>query len=135
MTDINTVTVNVTGSGNYEYSLNDPYGPFQSSNFFDNVPAGIRSICKRQNGCGIVSQRIAILGAFHSNGDGYNDYWNVKGVNASFNTNSIIFIYDRYGKLITKINTNSDGWDGTFNGNPLPSDDYWYTKITRRQRN
>jgi gliding motility-associated-like protein len=47
-------------------------------------------------------------------------------VNASF-TNSIIFIYDRYGKLITKINTNSDGWDGTFNGNPLPSDDYWYT--------
>jgi gliding motility-associated-like protein len=64
---------------------------------------------------------------FHSNGDGYNDYWNVKGVNASFNTNSIIFIYDRYGKLITKINTNSDGWDGTFNGNPLPSDDYWYT--------
>jgi hypothetical protein len=41
MTDINTVTVNVTGSGNYEYSLNDPYGPFQSSNFFDNVPAGI----------------------------------------------------------------------------------------------
>jgi gliding motility-associated-like protein len=55
---------------------------------------------------------------FHSNGDGYNDYWNVKGVNASFNTNSIIFIYDRYGKLITKINTNSDGWDGTFNGNP-----------------
>jgi gliding motility-associated-like protein len=35
------------------------------------------------------------------------------------------FIYDRYGKLITKINTNSDGWNGTFNGNPLPSDDYW----------
>jgi hypothetical protein len=80
MTDINTVTVNVTGSGNYEYSLNDPYGPFQSSNFFDNVPAGIHSICKRQNGCGIVSH-ILILGAqnFHSNGDGYNDYWNVKG--------------------------------------------------------
>jgi hypothetical protein len=58
MTDINTVTVNVTGSGNYEYSLNDPYGPFQSSNFFDNVPAGIHEVCKRQNGCGIVSQRI-----------------------------------------------------------------------------
>jgi gliding motility-associated-like protein len=46
-------------------------------------------------------------------------------VNASFNTNSIIFIYDRYGKLITKINTNSDGWDGTLM--EMPSDDYWYT--------
>jgi hypothetical protein len=44
LTDINTVTVNVTGSGNYEYSLNDPYGPFQSSNFFDNVPAGIHEV-------------------------------------------------------------------------------------------
>jgi gliding motility-associated-like protein len=41
--------------------------------------------------------------------------WNVKGVNANFNSNSIIFIYDRYGKLITRINTNSQGWDGTFN--------------------
>jgi gliding motility-associated-like protein len=30
-------------------------------------------------------------------------------------------------KINNKINTNSDGWDGTFNGNPLPSDDYWYT--------
>jgi hypothetical protein len=63
MTDI-TVTVNVTGSGNYEYSLNDPYGPFQSSNFFDNVPAGIHEVyVNDKNGCGIVSQRIAILGA------------------------------------------------------------------------
>jgi hypothetical protein len=42
MTDINTVTVNVTGSGNYD--INDPYGPFQSSNFFDNVPAGIHEV-------------------------------------------------------------------------------------------
>ncbi len=131
LTDINSVTVNVTGSGKYEYSLNDPYGPFQTSNFFDNVPAGIHEVfVNDENGCGITSQSIAILGApkyFTPNGDGYNDYWNVKGVNGNFNVNSIIFIYDRYGKLITKINTNSDGWDGTFNGNPLPSDDYWYT--------
>ncbi|SEG11427.1 T9SS type B sorting domain-containing protein [Flavobacterium urumqiense] len=131
MTDINTVTVNVTGQGQYEYSLDEPYGPFQSSNFFDNVPAGIHEVfINDKNGCGIVSQTIAVLGVpkyFTPNGDGYNDYWNVKGVNANFNTNSIIFIYDRYGKLITKIKTSSDGWDGTFNGNPLPSDDYWYT--------
>jgi hypothetical protein len=60
MTDINTVTVNVTGSGNYEYSLNDPYGPFQSSNFFDNVPAGIHEVYVNDKN-GIVSQRIAIL--------------------------------------------------------------------------
>jgi gliding motility-associated-like protein len=109
--------------------LNDPYGPFQSSNFFDNVPAGIHEVYVNDKMDVVLSANVLrYLSAkiFHSNGDGYNDYWNVR-VNASFNTNSIIFIYDRYGKLITKINTNSDGWDGTFNGNPLPSDDYWYT--------
>jgi hypothetical protein len=62
MTDINTVTVNVTGSGNYEYSLNDPY-PFNHLISLIMFLQEYTSICKRQNGCGIVSQRIAILGA------------------------------------------------------------------------
>jgi gliding motility-associated-like protein len=64
---------------------------------------------------------------FTPNGDGFNDYWNVKGVNANFNSNSIIFIYDRYGKLITRINTNSQGWMVLSTGSPLAADDYWYT--------
>jgi gliding motility-associated-like protein len=29
------------------------------------------------------------------------------------------YIYDRYGKLVKQL-TNGKGWDGTFNGNPLP---------------
>jgi gliding motility-associated-like protein len=131
LVDINSITVNVTGQGQYEYSLDAPYGPFQVSPLFENVSSGIHEVyINDKNGCGIISQTVAVLGVpkyFTPNGDGYNDFWSVKGVNADFNTNSIIFIYDRYGKLITKINTNSRGWDGTFNGNPLPADDYWYT--------
>lgn len=131
LTDINSITVNVTGQGQYEYSLDEPYGPFQVSALFENVPSGIHEVyINDKNGCGIISQTVAVLGVpkyFTPNGDGYNDFWSVKGVNANFNTNSIIFIYDRYGKLITKIKTNGEGWDGTFNGNPLPADDYWYT--------
>jgi hypothetical protein len=61
MTDINTVTVNVTGSGNYEYSLNDPYGPFNHLISF-NVPAGIHEVYVNDKMAGIVSQRT-ILGA------------------------------------------------------------------------
>ncbi|MFE3847524.1 T9SS type B sorting domain-containing protein [Flavobacterium sp. LB3P45] len=131
LTDINSITVNVTGQGQYEYSLDETAGPFQLSNLFNNVPAGIHEVfINDKNGCGIVRQTIAVLGLpkyFTPNGDGYNDYWSVKGVNSNFNTNSIIFIYDRYGKLITKINPNSEGWDGNLNGNPLPADDYWCT--------
>lgn len=127
----NTVTVNTTGPGEYEYSLDAPNGPFQKSNFFDEVSAGIHEVYIRDiNGCGIISKTIAVIDVpkyFTPNNDGHNDFWNVKGVTADINSNSIIFIYDRYGKLITKINTNSDGWDGTFNGQPLAADDYWYT--------
>ena len=130
LVDINSITVKVTGQGQYEYSLDEPYGPFQVSPLFENVSSGIHEVyINDKNGCGIISKTVAVLGVpkyFTPNGDGYNDFWSVKGVNADFNTNSIIFIYDRYGKLLTKIKTNGEGWDGTFNGNPLPSDDYWY---------
>ncbi|WP_338408079.1 T9SS type B sorting domain-containing protein, partial [uncultured Flavobacterium sp.] len=132
MTDINTVTVNVSGLGDYEFSLDEPSGYFQDSNFFTNVPAGIHDVyINDKNGCGLVSKTIAVVGLpkfFTPNNDGYNDYWSVKGVNATFNTNSIIYIFDRYGKLLKQwIPALNEGWDGTFNGISLPSDDYWYT--------
>jgi gliding motility-associated-like protein len=37
-----------------------------------------------------------------------------------------IQIYDRYGKLIATLKGISEGWDGTLNGNELPSSDYWF---------
>ena len=132
MTDINTITVNVSGLGDYEYSLDEPSGFFQDSKTFTNVSAGIHEIYIRdKNGCGPdVHKTIAVVGLpkfFTPNNDGYNDYWNVKGVNAVFNSKSIIYIFDRYGKLLKQISATSEGWDGTFNGTPMPGDDYWYT--------
>ncbi|MDI1304716.1 MAG: T9SS type B sorting domain-containing protein, partial [bacterium] len=132
LTDINTVTVNVTGKGKYEYSLDEPSGFWQDSNFFDKVPPGIHEVfINDKNGCGVVSKIIAVIGApkfFTPNNDGYNDYWSVKGVNETFNSKSIIYIFDRYGKLIKQWVPNlNQGWDGTFNGNSLPADDYWFT--------
>ena len=127
----NTVTIIVSGQGKYEYSLDAEFGPFQSSNFFENIPAGIHEIfVKDINGCGTIQQTIAIIGVpkfFTPNGDGFNDYWNLKGVNTNLNSKSIIYIFNRYGKLLKELNPNSNGWDGKFNGQPLPADDYWYT--------
>jgi gliding motility-associated-like protein len=51
----------------------------------------------------------------------------VKGANALFNSKAIIYIFDRYGKLLNQLNPAGPGWDGTFNNQPLPSDDYWFT--------
>ncbi|MBP6549924.1 MAG: T9SS type B sorting domain-containing protein [Flavobacterium sp.] len=130
--DVNTVTVNVTGPGAYEYSLDEPSGFWQDSNFFNNVPAGIHVVyINDKNGCGSINQEIVLVGApkfFTPNNDGFNDYWNIKGVNATYNSKSIIYIFDRYGKLLKQwIPYSSQGWDGTYNGVPLPADDYWFT--------
>ena len=32
-----------------------------------------------------------------------------------------------YGKLITQVNSKGNGWDGNYNGQPIPADDYWFT--------
>ena len=129
--EINSITVNVTGLGDYEFALDDVNGPYRDSNFFDNVPMGLHDIYVRdKNGCGSVGPiTVAVLGIPHyftPNGDGYNDYWNVKGVSAQFNYRSTIYIFDRFGKLLKQIGTTGLGWDGTFNGHPMPADDYWY---------
>ena len=130
LTDLDTVEVVVTGNGNYMYSIEDPYGPYQFSNFFENVTMGIHTVyIKDLNGCGIAQQTISVLGVpkyFTPNGDGFNDYWNIKGANDKFYSNSIIKIFDRYGKFIKQITPTEDGWDGLYNGNLAPADDYWY---------
>ena len=131
LTELNSVRVNVSGQGDYEYSLDAPLGPYQVSNLFENVAAGIHDIyIIDKNGCGTTTKQIAVIGVpkfFTPNGDGYNDYWNIKGVNANFSSKSILYIFDRYGKLLKQIIPSSLGWDGTINGALLPADDYWYT--------
>jgi gliding motility-associated-like protein len=128
--DNNTVEVIVSGNGNYVYSIQDPYGAYQPSNFFEHVPMGIHTVYVNDlNGCGIAEQTISVLGVpqfFTPNGDGYNDTWNIKGVSNQFYPNSVIRIYDRYGKFIKQIAALGAGWDGTFNGQLAPADDYWY---------
>lgn len=131
LNDSNSVLINVTGSGNYVYSIVDSNGPYQDSNLFENIAPGFHTVyIKDLNECGITEKTIAILGApkfFTPNGDGYNDIWNVEGVSTDFYSKSIIYIFDRFGKLIKQISPSGLGWDGTFLGVPLPADDYWYT--------
>lgn len=130
LSSINTLTVNVTGNGDYVYSLDESYGPYQSSNLFTGVPMGIHTVyVKDLNGCGIAEYTVSVLGVpayFTPNGDGFNDTWNIKGVNSTFHANTEILIYDRYGKLIKQISPLGAGWDGTYNGQQALADDYWY---------
>jgi gliding motility-associated-like protein len=132
LAESNRITISIAASlGDYVYALDDENGSYQTDNIFTNVSAGIHTVyVKDLNGCGVEKKEVALLGIpnfFTPNNDGNNDYWNIKGVNASFNSNTIIYIFDRYGKLVKQISPLNQGWDGTFNGQPLPSSDYWYS--------
>ena len=52
------------------------------------------------------------------------EYWQVKNIENY--PNSVLYIYDRFGKLLFKEKGNTDGWSGEYNGRRLPSTDYWY---------
>ncbi|PTM07745.1 MAG: hypothetical protein DA407_09940, partial [Bacteroidetes bacterium] len=126
----NTIIVLASGAGNYDYALDNENGPYQTSNVFTNVLAGFHTIFVRDiNGCGIASKLISVLGFpkfLTPNNDGYNDTWHVLGINDFFNDGIEINIFSKNGKLITSINNHTPGWDGTYKGRPLPSDDYWF---------
>lgn len=125
----NSITVNTTGIGSYEYSLN--LSDWQESNVFNNLESGLYTVYVRDtNQCGIVIQQVFVLDYpkyFTPNGDNINDYWNVPYL--SKRPGVAITIYDRYGKYIYTFHgsTATKGWDGTLNNHPLPATDYWFT--------
>ncbi len=130
-TDVNSIAIVASGSGDYVYSL-DYADAFQELPYFYDVTPGVHDIyIKDLKGCGIVGPVSAyVLGApayFTPNGDGYNDTWNLKGVNADYNRNAKILIFDRYGKLLKQISPVGPGWDGNFNEKEMSADDYWYS--------
>lgn len=61
---------------------------------------------------------------FTPNNDGFNDFWNIPDMKDQIGAE--IIIYDRFGKILSVISPQGLGWDGTYNGQPLPSTDYWF---------
>lgn len=127
----NTISVFVEGNGDYEYSLDGIR--FQDDSIFTRLNIEEYTVYVRdKNGCGIVSDNIYLIyypRFFTPNGDGTNDTWQI--INSSKEPNNKVYIYDRYGKLITQLKPNDLGWDGALNGSKLPSSDYWF--ILERQ--
>lgn len=122
----NTVTIHTENQGEYEFSLDD--GDFQASNVFQGVYPGVHTVTMRDPyGCGEVQEEIVVVGflaIFSPNGDVLNETWQIDELSTL--NSPIVTIYDRYGKLIKQMNEFDPGWDGNFNGKPLPSTDYWF---------
>lgn len=125
------ITVTAVGvGGDYLYQLDD--GEFQVSNVFEDVSSGEHTITvKDLNGCEDATITAFVVNYpkyFTPNGDGYNDYWNIPDL--SHQPEAVIYIFDRYGKLLKQIKPSEPGgWDGFYNNTPMLSTDYWFKVV------
>jgi gliding motility-associated-like protein len=137
-----TITVEVIGSGDYEYALNDIEGPYSDDHTFTGLGEGIYTVYVRdKNGCGIRERPVVIAPPptgfptyFSPNDDGIHDYWQYVPPSEEPLPLTNIFIYDRYGKVLANFKANSRGWDGRFSGELMPSSNYWYQAFTGDNR-
>ena len=118
----------IGGNGDYEYKIDN--AAWQSSTIFEDLENEIvYTFSARQiNGCSNIAvasaQGLSFPTFFTPNGDGFNDYCNIRSLKNQ--QNAVIHIFDRYGKLLVELNPSQIGWDGIYNGKPLPSNDYWF---------
>lgn len=133
--DNHVIEASATGDGSAQFEFSIDNGPWLSNEpnnnayTFTNVSIGEHVIRARDiNGCGEATEVVLVLDYplfFTPNNDGDNDTWQISGVTALEDVK--IHIFDRYGKLLKQLSPNSPGWDGTYNGQELPSSDYWFS--------
>jgi gliding motility-associated-like protein len=109
----------------------------QLDNLIDSLPGGTYSIdvidshnCLQQGSTIVVDlidsdiDCLQIPAAFSPNGDGYNDYWQID--NLYMFPKILIQVYNRWGQLLYEGGAYDEFWDGTVNGNPVPTGAYLY---------
>lgn len=122
-----TAEISITGTGIYEYSIDNIH--FQSSNVFNFTAGGVYTCYVKEIGtnCGFDYKNFVVIDYpkfFTPNSDGFNDYWKINGMHLF--PDAKIAIFDRYGQLITVLNTKNLYWDGRLNGENVSSSDYWF---------
>lgn len=61
---------------------------------------------------------------FTPNSDGINDRWKADGIDVK---DFHLFLYDRWGKIVSEFSSIQDDWDGTTKGKPAPEGVYTYS--------
>ena len=117
------------GLAPYQYSLDGV--TYQSANNYTELPDADYPIwIKDANGCIYEFSPVHVTNLIFPhfvtpNGDGFNDYWRIE--NSENTPDAIVYIYDRYGRMVKKMHTKSnEKWDATYNGKALGATDYWY---------
>ncbi len=128
------VIINMESTGEYQYIVD---GKSTAADVADNVKKHVGfgehtlSIidiagCKTDTSFSVTEPPFEIQNYIIPGSDGKNATFRIPDAVIVYG-NTTMNIYDRWGKkLATLTASDTEGWDGTYNGQPLPSTDYWY---------
>ena len=139
-------SISISVAANHELS-NITWHPFPCDNCesIDITPGsstGVQVSVTDVNGCTAVSnlfidvqvdRDLFVPNVFSPNGDGVNDRFFISAQDPSTEVESLE-IFDRWGNLVfaaqrTGVNRESEGWDGSFNGQETPAAVYVYSGV------
>lgn len=140
--DLFFVMVEVSGIGDYEFALNAIEGPYSDDSTISGLLPGNYTLYVRdKGGCGIAAEEFRLAYPptgfptyFSPNGDGIRDFWQYVPPEVDALPLTTISIYDRFGKILAQFKADGEGWDGRYNGTPMPLGGYWYRALTSDNR-
>ncbi len=123
--------VPVGRAGQYEFKLDNK--DWSTQDVYENLTYDYphTALVRDELGCEgmtvfvVTAPPIAIPDYFTPSDDGLNDTWDLSTIMDAY-PNTKVTIYDRTGKVVAVLEGDTSDWDGTYNGYPLPSTDYWY---------
>ena len=134
---LNEIVATATGgSGGYQYTFNgestggsNTYIYYRSGDYTVTVTDVYGCVASATRPFEFID--IKIPNVFTPNGDGSNETWTP--TNTENYKDLSFYVYDRYGR---KLGTFRQGqsWDGKYNGNELPSGDYWYVLKLKNEK-
>jgi gliding motility-associated-like protein len=126
----NVVVVASNGTAPYSFVWNN--GTLQAEN--NGITSGTYEVtvtddigCEAQGSVVVIDPAepcFFIPGGLTPNGDGTNETWEIGGL--SQYPDAKVMVYDRWGQQVYAGDYSSVPWDGTSNGNDLPTADYYY---------
>ena len=119
------------GAGMFEYKMDNQ--DWQADNLYDNLAFNVlhTAYARDEMGCvgmtvfNVTQPPVPIPDYFTPDGTGENDVWDLTPIMDAY-PKTTVKIFDRTGKVVAELEGSEADWDGTYNGNPLPSTDYWY---------
>lgn len=127
----------IGGNGGYSYQWNNGQTSFtatglESQSYFVTVTdilgcTGTDSVFIERDMVGCVDP----VNAFSPNGDNYNDRWEIDNMELYPDAN--VKIFSKWGRLIHEQNGVYEPWDGTFNGNDLPAEVYYWIIVLNNE--